>query len=248
MINPSLNLDKLKKEYAEKGRIYLENFLIPDIAEALLVEIQKIDAFNLWFQAHFGNPRFISSAATQEDRLHQSFAYSYSKFPLYNQSEKEILSYDCRRYMAHLSEAQVKEIEREIRFKGPIGKLVSDFNSGPGKTFVENLTSKTFSEDSLTCFAAKYSSMDFNTVHTDYMPNRQVTYVYYLTKNWMVHWGGNLVILDKNAQKILEAYSPTFNSVVIFDVPLHHAVLPISSYCNQTRYTLSGWFHKYESR
>lgn len=68
---------------------------------------------------------------------------------------------------------------------------------------------------------------------------RILTFNYYLTKNWDVEWGGNLVW-----KKPHQVITPKFNSLVLFNVTQnsHHWVEPVLKNTDNKRLSITGWF------
>lgn len=245
MINKKLDIKKLASLYQENGNfIYIENIFEENVAQELHEHLLVLDENKLWYDVNFINNESLKSE--QFEQLQKEFAYSYSKYPLYNQSHKSITSHDSQRIITHLAEDKLSQLEREIKYRSALGNFTSYFNSGEGKHIIEVLTNHQFSEDGLTSYAARSSANDFNNVHTDYMPTRLVTMVAYLSPNWSINSGGITCILDDDCENILKAYSPKFNTAIIFDVPMFHLVTPISPQCKDYRYTLTNWFHNFD--
>ena len=249
MINQNINIEELSQQYARHRSLYIKNILDEKIAENLLFQLEELEKHGLWYDANYiekpGNSTDDEDAHLKD--LRSQFSYSYQKYPLHNQGHASITAHDSSRLeLPGVSREELAMIERRIKYQSILGEYVSYFNSGDGKKIVERLTSHDFSENGLTCYAARSSANDFNNIHTDYMPTRRVTMVLYLSRRWVANWGGITCILDDRAEDILEAYSPKFNSALFFDVPLFHMVTPISSKCQSWRYTLTNWFHNYQ--
>ncbi len=66
--------------------------------------------------------------------------------------------------------------------------------------------------------------------------SRKFAIVYYLSKNWKLGDGGALVDLQDQAEHV-----PTFNTLVVFEVPRLHFVGPVLS-ATKRRFSLFGWF------
>jgi len=88
---------------------------------------------------------------------------------------------------------------------------------------------------------AIYNKGDFYEKHLDafqHSKNRVVTTVYYLNEDWKKEDGGELIIYNKNNEKLTNV-SPKTNTLVVFmseDFP--HEVLP----AKKRRYSIAGWF------
>lgn len=97
--------------------------------------------------------------------------------------------------------------------------------------------------------AAKYQKRDNIGAHDDrayvdvkmsdngsmQLCSRDITLVYYLTKQWTAQMGGAFVDLEDNIK-----YVPEFNSAVLFRVPHLHQVEPVL--VDLPRYSIFGWF------
>jgi len=73
------------------------------------------------------------------------------------------------------------------------------------------------------------------------MPNykRELTFNYYLSKNWNPSWGGNLVW-----KKPYRVISPHFNTLVLFNVTANseHWVDPVLIDTETKRLSITGWY------
>eukprot|EP01121_Diplochlamys_sp_Union-15-3_P022170 TRINITY_DN9360_c0_g1_i4.p1 TRINITY_DN9360_c0_g1~~TRINITY_DN9360_c0_g1_i4.p1 ORF type:complete len:224 (+),score=42.17 TRINITY_DN9360_c0_g1_i4:50-721(+) len=67
--------------------------------------------------------------------------------------------------------------------------------------------------------------------------SRSIAIIYYLTKDWMGEYGGNLIDLETG-----NTYVPEFNSLIAFKVPHLHQVTKVET--NKSRYSIFGWFLK----
>eukprot|EP00919_Chromeraceae_sp_WS-2016_P015163 GHVR01035690.1.p1 GENE.GHVR01035690.1~~GHVR01035690.1.p1 ORF type:complete len:304 (+),score=65.47 GHVR01035690.1:80-991(+) len=65
--------------------------------------------------------------------------------------------------------------------------------------------------------------------------SRNITVVYYLTKNWDKSCGGEFVDVEGG-----DSVVPEFNLAVLFTIPRLHAVTPVTP--GKVRYSLFGWF------
>ena len=90
--------------------------------------------------------------------------------------------------------------------------------------------------------ATLYRSGDFLTGHNDNVEgkHRRAAYVFGFTQQWRTDWGGLLAFPDKYGH-VSEAYSPAFNALNLFRVPMLHAVTQLSSFAAAPRYSITGW-------
>jgi len=96
-----------------------------------------------------------------------------------------------------------------------------------------------------TLFVSKYTSNCFLSTHND-AGNGRIAFVLHLTKDWKPQYGGHLHFLDTSRTKIIETFAPTFNSLMIFEVPeesgIPHFVGHVSPNVNIHRISITGWY------
>jgi Rps23 Pro-64 3,4-dihydroxylase Tpa1-like proline 4-hydroxylase len=93
-------------------------------------------------------------------------------------------------------------------------------------------------------FISKYKSGDFLAPHSD-RSNGKLAYVINMSLNWKPQYGGNLHFMNNERTEIIHTLTPSFNNLVIFEVPddgIPHYVSHIVPNLNKTRYAISGWF------
>ncbi len=96
-----------------------------------------------------------------------------------------------------------------------------------------------------TLFVSKYTSNCFLSTHND-AGNGRVAFVLHLTKDWKPQYGGHLHFLDTSRTKIVETFTPTFNSLMIFEVPeeggIPHFVGHVAQNVQIPRISITGWY------
>lgn len=247
MINTDLDFETLYSEYTKNRRIVIPNFFDTKFAEIVYKGFLDLDEKNLWYQANYGSPQYYDKNLEKKDFLFKHFSYRCERYPLTNFKLSDLLGHDSRRTIkgtANISEAHP---ETELPEFHSLRKASNFFNSKQMHDFVSHLTDIKLTYNKLQCFASKYSAGDFLRIHADgvfgEVTPRKVAFVMNMTKDWVVHWGGALAILDEQGENIIDTYAPKFNSLVLFDVPLTHTVLPVCNYAKENRYTLTGWFY-----
>ena len=91
------------------------------------------------------------------------------------------------------------------------------------------------------CFANRYSGGSWLATHSDDV-NGRLAFVYHLTKNWNISWGG--LYVASNPDGTLSAMPPSFNRLAIFTVGNNqtpHCVTPILPGISHSRYSITGW-------
>jgi Rps23 Pro-64 3,4-dihydroxylase Tpa1-like proline 4-hydroxylase len=93
--------------------------------------------------------------------------------------------------------------------------------------------------------ATYYQPGHFLTLHDDGAKGterRRVGYVLNLSRDWRADWGGLLQFLADEGRTVLDTWVPTFNSLVLFRVPVLHAVSFVAPFATQPRLAITGWF------
>ncbi len=96
-----------------------------------------------------------------------------------------------------------------------------------------------------TLFVSKYTSGSFLSTHSD-KGNGRLAMVLHMTKDWKPQYGGHLHFLDTARQKIIETYTPEFNTLMLFEVPeeegIPHFVGHVAPNVPIPRIAITGWF------
>lgn len=100
-------------------------------------------------------------------------------------------------------------------------------------------------------FYSRYKSGSFLSCHTDAINSsekqeiRRLAVVFHLSKNWRSEYGGNLVIMEKNAKDIKKILTPKFNSICLMNVEeegMPHYVDQVFDSLLFQRYAISMWY------
>jgi hypothetical protein len=94
-------------------------------------------------------------------------------------------------------------------------------------------------------FASYFAPGDFLATHTD-KDNGKIAFVWNLTmEDWKPQWGGLLHLLDASWKNVETTITPSFNSLVLFDVRGEgkpHFVSQVIPGVQAKRLAISGWF------
>lgn len=248
IINLNLDFPKLRKEFQEKKYISIENFLAPEIAEDVYTGFKDISEKGLWYQSSYGSPKYYKKGLEMDESSVFHFSYKYEMFPLKNHPLDRMLESNITRTGIERVKHFAQNPEMELDNMHPLRKISYFLNSKEMHDLISFITSNILTYDKLLCFASRYTAHDFLSLHTDSPMNievpRKVAFVLNMTKHWLIHWGGNLVFLDNDEKKILDAYVPKFNNLILFNVPIKHAVLPVSVNCQSERFAVTGWYQR----
>uniref|UniRef100_A0A0C9RRP2 uS12 prolyl 3-hydroxylase n=1 Tax=Fopius arisanus TaxID=64838 RepID=A0A0C9RRP2_9HYME len=105
----------------------------------------------------------------------------------------------------------------------------------------------------ISMFSSCYCDTDYFLCHDDYMADRKIAYVLYLSENWTAEDGGSLDLFDTDSldrpRDIVHSLIPEYNSLVFFEVTntSYHQVAEVIS-PDKSRWTVHGWFHSPVSR
>ena len=95
-----------------------------------------------------------------------------------------------------------------------------------------------------TLFLSKYKSGHFLSPHSD-KDNGKLAFVLNLSKFWKPQYGGVLHFLDKDRKEIIESFVPSFNNLILFEVPkegIPHFVSHVAPSIKHNRYAITGWY------
>lgn len=243
MINGKLGLEKISASFSKTRRVVIRDFLNKKFAEEVNASFQHLEEEKLWYRHSTKNLNNYNSLLSGETIVRDNFSFRFSSYPLSNISLEEVNSkYERKRIRPNTQHLTVTPTD-ELPSSHAIVRLVNFLHSSQMSLFISLATSEEAPKASRAIvFASRYHAGDFLTAHSDFADGRRIAFVLNLTKGWLPHWGGQLVVLDDKYEKVLENYVPTFNSLTLFCVPLPHAVSPVSDDCQTPRYAVSGWY------
>ena len=238
----SLNIDistvsEYRKIWKEKRYVCIPNFLKLDEANKFLEYMLRMRP-NMWTAvSRWGNndgvigeyknikknERFINKIRQKANIGFRKGDFSYFFYKtMHPKNEKELVNDQMMMYQLYLMD--------KFRSNG----FIAWINRATGGRFtrVTNI------------FFSKYKSGCFLSPHCD-KNNGRVAFVLNLTQNWQPEWGGVLHVMNKERTKITDSFVPTFNSLVLMDLPngegLPHYVSHILSNVDRSRLAVTGW-------
>lgn len=230
MLNPNLNILQLAADFEPRGRIQIQNVLLPEVAERLYLCLEREVPWGVAYidgeQSRLLDAQTIATF-TQSDWLNLNNkvqARAANKFQFIYNSYMMITAYKEKR-------------DPNLVLHG----MVEFINAPPFLDFMRQVTGipDIIKADAQ---ATRYLPGHFLKKHNDSVAHqsRMVAYVLNLTKNWQADWGGLLQFLDdKNV--VTETFFPSFNSLVLFRVPMWHLVSYVSPFAKYARYAITGW-------
>jgi SM-20-related protein len=235
MLNPSLDLAGLAREFAQRRRIRIHGVLAPDFAAAVAADMGRLPY--KWFCAtgkgvEVFDPREIAgwSRGEQQELQHelhsaasrgQGFAY---------------LGFG----MTDAWRVGVPDT--------PLGRLHTGIAAPETQAAIRTITgADTF--DHAFAQATEYRPGHYLTRHLDDPAGeaRRFAFVWGLTPAWHPDWGGLLQFYARDGRP-LDSFAPGFNTLDLFDVSHVHAVTYVAPFALHPRHAVSGWYMKGEPR
>lgn len=232
MLNQSLDRKALAGQFAMDGRIRIADVLKPEVA-ARIHEYCLSDA-PFSFVYVMDSARRVSSAKemaamnNDEHRAMQRKLYEAA-------SRGEGFLY--RGYMMRRADKDTDN--QKLKF---LHEFFEYINGPDMLAFVSEVSGR----DDLKSADAQYTLYTpghYLTRHRDVVAShdRRVAYVFGFSQNWHPDWGGLLQFYRDDGTP-RDAWTPTFNSLVLFDIRHVHAVTYVTPFALGPRLSLTGWF------
>lgn len=229
MLNSQLDTEQLHSEFVRSNRILIRNALDETVAENVL---HSLDTEVPWQMAYMekGSP-CVFSRANRASMSDEQWA----------EIQKKITALGARGFQFCYGHYSVSDCNREQCRPNAYVNTFRDFlKSERFFGFARAVTGKPELRN-IEILAARYSSGDFLMMHNDTQkPERRVAFVFNLSKDWHPDWGGLTHFLD-NSRNVTDTYVPTYNSLVLFAVPVLHLVSYVMPFAPRPRYSVTGW-------
>ena len=223
MFNPQLNVPALQQVYAQHGAISIQNILVPEYAEAIHKELLNLP-WEIEIKDYAQADSFRMPAADLADGC----------------SVMDVLqSGNHGKDLNNLFYIR-KCVNSENFSPGVLKEYVGALNADP---FLELMRQITGHDDVTHSWveATNYEKCCFLGAHRDdHHPGNKVAFVFNLTKQWKLDWGGLLMLQPSQSQPPI-IVPPVWNSLSMFTVPINHTVSCVSPAATQGRYSLTGW-------
>lgn len=229
-LNPRLDPEALAREFGERRRLRIPEFLAGEGAEGLARELKQREDWHLVINQHeklFELNRTAQAALTPEKAA---------------QLDAAIGKAARRGFQFRFETIRVPDGDSA---RAAAATLLDEFarflSSGPALDFLRTVTG----EDAITfadAQATAYGPHHFLTVHDDVVAgkNRLAAYVFNLTPEWRADWGG-LLMFHREDGDVEEALTPRFNALNLFAVPQPHSVSYVAPFVPNRRYAVTGW-------
>ncbi len=231
MLNPALNLEALRSEFARERRIRIRDVLDPAIADAVASEMSKLP-----YKVFCATGKGVAVI-----------------------DPEELASWDRARQV-ELQRTLAEAASRAEGFAYFGYRMTEAWQAGAPDTALGCFYSALASEATLDAIRHITGAATFDNVFaqaTDYRPghyltrhlddprgeHRKFAFVWGCSRAWDPDWGGLLQFFDNDGQPTY-SYSPGFNTLDLFDVSHVHSVTLIAPFALAPRLAVSGWFVK----
>ena len=94
----------------------------------------------------------------------------------------------------------------------------------------------------VSAIGVRYRAGHFLRAHNDLAndENRAFAYVINLSRQWSPDWGGLLHFLDPEQRRVVDTFTPLWNSLSLFRVPQPHVVSLVAPWAGSARYSITG--------
>jgi len=232
LLNTSLDIESLAKEYATKKRLQVSDIFQREIADRIY---QALASEVPWsFAYRDGTSKYI-----WHDKLEKLTNSEHKKISdtLYKQARKGFqYAYNCYPLLE-----KYPDNWKEIPILSELRKFL---NSDAMLNFIRAVTGSDI-VNYADAQATRYVAGHFLKQHSDEVAGegRVVAYILNLTPTWDPDWGGYLQFYDER-RDIEEALMPRYNMLNLFTVPQTHAVSYVANYATEERLSITGWFRQ----
>lgn len=227
MINNDLDITALKKAFALKRRLQIQNFLQDSSAEQINICLQHQVP---WVSAERGFPDTPIDPST----VHDAHASALLEAQL---RAKNAFHFYYERYLI------IDAIKAQRDPGLLIHRVLEFFNSPEFLDFIRYFANDP-TLNMVSAQATRYRPGQFLRLHNDKHDDegRKFAYVLNLSKAWQADWGGLLHFIDEE-QEMLDSFVPHWNSLSLFAVPVNHYVSMVMPWAETDRYAITGWWH-----
>jgi SM-20-related protein len=229
-LNTNLDTNALAEQFAQAGRVSIENFLETECADALY---QDLRARKDWLEILNNGDQLIELNRDIQRNLTEQ-----------QRADLAQITYDNARngFQYRYETIRVPDLEKErVQSDDVIARFASWISAGEARAFLRTVTA---GQDILfaDAQATAYSPGHFLTGHDDNFAgkNRHSAYVFGLTPVWRPEWGG-LLLFHESDNHFQSALVPDFNRINLFKVPQMHSVSEVTRSAAYRRYSITGW-------
>jgi SM-20-related protein len=230
LVNPELDPAALARRYREARRLVVRDFLAPETA-ALLAENLAADLpWEFWSRDDSGTrvvapERYAQLTPAEKQALIPPLPGTGSRDPFR-------FAYD--RVTGGVPQASSQPLRVLSAFQAAV--------AGPGYLALIQAITGHVAARTVQGHYSCYRRNHFLGPHTDASRDqvRLAAHLIALTPDWDDTWGGQLRFCTPRGE-VLDTVTPSFNTLVLFDVPAWHFVTPVTAPPEASRYSFFGW-------
>lgn len=230
-LNPDLDRKALAEAFARTGRLHIPGVLSPETAETI-------------GQALRSEPDWIRTVRVKD---------GFFNAPLDGTQPRESQAADW------LAQARIDGMDGAMQYIFDVRRLSSEKRYGLGKPdrlaeaeawlngaeVLDFIRQVTGAETVVACDAqaSRFLPGHALTAHNDRdgARARQVAFVLNFARPWRPDWGG-LLLFYSDQGHVVEGFTPGWNTLNLFRVPMSHAVSTVAPFAEGERLAISGWF------
>lgn len=223
-LNPQLDLDACRTNFAKDDRLRLENALIPDDAQAL-AQLAAAQSFAQTLSDGSGTARVTAEDVQAMSPSHKA---------------------ELRERLANAASRGEGFHYESVRLDGDgppaLAPFVSFLGSDTVLEFIRAVTGEPVT--GADAQATRYRHGHYLTRHRDQVAgeNRRIAYVLGLSQQWHPDWGGLLQFFEEGGAP-RDAWLPAFNTLSLFHTRHIHAVTYVTPFARAPRLSITGWFY-----
>ena len=227
-LSPALDVAALRRAFETGRRLHVPSVLAPDSADSIAAALEAFDGWKVSVSA--GGEFF-------ELPLKGRVAAEPGKQGWIDQARVD----GAEPRMQYIFDTRRLDMEPEDGPRDAVSEVPGFLNGPDFLDFVRGVTGDD-RIDFADAQATRYRPGHVLTGHDDAAEgkNRLYAYVLNLTRDWRADWGGVLAFEGADGH-IEEGFSPAFNALNIFAVPMRHAVTQVAGFAPRDRLSITGW-------
>jgi SM-20-related protein len=231
-LNPALDRERAKAEYAFRKRVQLRDVFTPESAEAMHVALSSEAS---WGIAYWDDNQTRLVPAGQVEQLTNSRLERMSRQVQLQaaQSQFSFAHRSCPLWTASGAMPGLSET---------LAGIAAFFASADFVALVSEITSVANLK------RADAEAMVHGPGHFRGLgdprggASGRIAYEWGLSKDWPEDWGGQLLIFDDHGD-IAQGYRPRFNALTLYDAGLRNAIAHVAGHAQRGRAAIGGWAH-----
>lgn len=231
-LSPSLDPAALKAAFGARRRLHIPGILDSDSAGAVIAAMEAFDGWKISVSAggEFFELPLTGRVAAEPGK--QGWI-----------DGARVDGADAR--MQYIFDTRRLDMEPEDGPRDAVSEVLPFLNGPVFLGFVRAVTGDD-RIDFADAQATRYRPGHVLTGHDDAAEgkNRLYAYVLNLTRDWRADWGGVLAFEGADGH-IEEGFSPAFNALNLFAVPMRHAVTQVAGFAPRDRLSITGWLRSH---